>query len=250
MAHVWVPRVWFGFWFGFWLGLGWFVTCLKNSVPPPPCVSARFHPASPRGMQPRLALLASTALSATYPVSLKLIYAADGAPLSPALITSLRFALMAGGAALVLSESSSPAASEPLSEPAAFWRAAAELGFWACAGAQLNTAGLQQIGVVRGTVLLSTINVFTPYATQASNPRRADPGRTLDWQIPSRSATHVLEPYLGQDALRALRHVRGAAARAGARVGGVRARARQHGARAARRRQRGRAAGAAPLTGR
>ena len=129
-------------------------------------------------MQPRLALLASTALSATYPVSLKLIYAADGAPLSPALITSLRFALMAGGAALVLSESSSPAASEPLSEPlselAAFWRAAAELGFWACAGAQLNTAGLQQIGVVRGTVLLSTINVFTPYATEASNPRLAD----------------------------------------------------------------------------
>ena len=113
-------------------------------------------------MQPRLALLASTALSATYPVSLKLIYAADGAPLSPALITSLRFALMAGGAALVLSESSSPAASEPVSEPAAFWRAAAELGFWACAGAQLNTAGLQQIGAVRGTVLLSTINVFTP----------------------------------------------------------------------------------------
>ena len=65
--------------------------------------------------------------------------------------------------------------SEPLSEPAAFWRAAAELGFWACAGAQLNTAGLQQIGVVRGTVLLSTINVFTPYATEASNPGRADP---------------------------------------------------------------------------
>jgi hypothetical protein len=130
-------------------------------------------------MQPRLALLASTALSATYPVSLKLIYAADGAPLSPALITSLRFALMAGGAALVLSESSSPVASEPLSEPlsdpAAFWRAATELGFWACAGAQLNTAGLQQIGVVRGTVLLSTINVFTPYASEASIPRLADP---------------------------------------------------------------------------
>ena len=101
-------------------------------------------------MQPRLALLASTALSATYPVTLKLIYAADGAALSPASITSLRFALMAGGAALVLSESSSPAASEPQGEPlskplytplaeppnesAAFWRAAAELGFWACAG--------------------------------------------------------------------------------------------------------------------
>jgi len=140
-------------------------------------------------MQPRLALLASTALSATYPVTLKLIYAADGAALSPASITSLRFALMAGGAALVLSESSSPGASEPQSKPlskplstppteppnesAAFWRAAAELGFWACAGAQLNTAGLQQIGVVRGTLLLSTINVFTPYATELSNPTSA-----------------------------------------------------------------------------
>ena len=115
-------------------------------------------------MQPRLALLASTALSATYPVTLKLIYAADGAALSPASITSLRFALMAGGAALVLSESSSPAASEPQSKPlstplstlpteppnesAAFWRAAAELGFWACAGTQLTTAGLQQIGTL------------------------------------------------------------------------------------------------------
>ena len=115
-------------------------------------------------MQPRLALLASTALSATYPVTLKLIYAADGAALSPASITSLRFALMAGGAALVLSESSSPAASEPLSKPlstpptepptesAAFWRAAAELGFWACAGAQLNTAGLQQIATLSLTL--------------------------------------------------------------------------------------------------
>ena len=80
---------------------------------------------------------------------------------------TLAAALQADGCrltALVLSESSSPAASEPQGEPlskplntplaeppnesAAFWRAAAELGFWACAGAQLTTAGLQQIGTL------------------------------------------------------------------------------------------------------
>ena len=117
-------------------------------------------------MKPQLSLLTSTALSATYPVSLKLIYAAEGAPLSPAVITSLRFALMAGGAAFILSDRSAGASVEQQPPPppadAGFWLAAAELGFWACAGAQFNAAGLQQVGVVRGTILLATINVFTP----------------------------------------------------------------------------------------
>ena len=63
-------------------------------------------------MKPQLSLLTSTALSATYPVSLKLIYAAEGAPLSPAVITSLRFALMAGGAAFILSDRSAGASVE------------------------------------------------------------------------------------------------------------------------------------------
>jgi len=112
----------------------------------------------------RLSLLASTALSASYPTSLKLIYAADGAPLSPAVITALRFAVMAGLAQLVLTTTpaSSSGGSEEDGVSPGFWPAAAELGFWACAGAQLNTASLREISVVRGALLLASINVLTP----------------------------------------------------------------------------------------
>ena len=82
-------------------------------TPGPPCASpktsvCRRRPgreplAGPATALPKLSLLTSTALSATYPVSLKLIYAAEGAPLSPAVITSLRFALMAAGVAFIFS---------------------------------------------------------------------------------------------------------------------------------------------------
>ena len=107
-------------------------------------------------LQPRASLLASTALSASYPTCLKLIYAADGAPLSPVVITALRFSLMAAGSMALLRPASDS------NDNGGFWLAAAELGFWATAGAQLNTAALQQVSVVRGTVLLATINVLTP----------------------------------------------------------------------------------------
>lgn len=111
-------------------------------------------------LPPRASLFASTALSATYPVSLKLLYAAEGAPLSPALVTALRFSLMAGGAVLLMRMPTEATGRREVD--AAFWLAAAELGFWACAGAQFNALGLQEISVIRGTILLTLINVFTP----------------------------------------------------------------------------------------
>lgn len=110
----------------------------------------------------RLSLFASTALSASYPTSLKLIYAADGVPLSPVMITAMRFVLMAGVAQFVLGGMESRSKSKDDAVQQGFWIAATELGFWACAGAQLNTASLQQISVARGTILLASINVFTP----------------------------------------------------------------------------------------
>ena len=105
----------------------------------------------------RTSLLTSTALSATYPTSVKLLYAADGAPLTPPLITAVRFTLMAMGA-----QASGLLRTEDTGERSGFWLAAAELGVWATAGAQLNTAALQQIDVVRGTIILACINLLTP----------------------------------------------------------------------------------------
>ena len=110
----------------------------------------------------RASLLASTSLSATYPVAAKLIYAMlDGAPLTPAVLTATRFALMATVASLLLTPRLGGIAGEE-NPNRGFWVAAAELGFWATAGAQFNTAALQHVSVVRGTILLASINILTP----------------------------------------------------------------------------------------
>ena len=125
----------------------------------------------------RASLLASTALSATYPVAAKLIYAADGVALSPTALTALRFSLMAAGGALLLNVNADDE-SDTINQ--GFWLAAAELGFWATAGAQLNTAALQQISVVRGTILLASINILTPALSAmigTTETQRRVPGR-------------------------------------------------------------------------
>ena len=104
----------------------------------------------------RVSLLASTALAAANPTTIKLLYASDGAPLTPSAILAVRFLLMAGGAQLFLRSS------DDGSRTREFWRAAAELGVWAWAGALCNTAGLQQTNAVRATILLAVVNVLTP----------------------------------------------------------------------------------------
>ena len=107
---------------------------------------------------PRTALLTSTVLSSSYPTAVKLIYAADtDSVLTAPVLTAIRFVIMATVAQAFILR---PA--ERQRDPAGFWPAAVELGFWATAGAQLNTAALSQIGVVRGTILLATINILTP----------------------------------------------------------------------------------------
>ena len=124
----------------------------------------------------RLSLVASTALSATYPTSLKLLYAAEGAPLSPSIILTVRFIMMAAIAQLVLQSTE-----DLRTQSSGFVGAAAELGFWAWAGALCNTAGLQQSSAVHGILLLSTINILTPTLTRVigtSEARRALDSRT------------------------------------------------------------------------
>lgn len=111
-------------------------------------------------LPPRAALLSSTALSATYPTTLKLLYAADGAVLAPVSITALRFVLMAGSAQAILRTSNG--GDDDSAQDPGLWIAATELGLWAAAGAQLNTAALEQIDVVRGTILLAAVNILTP----------------------------------------------------------------------------------------
>ena len=113
----------------------------------------------------RLQLFTSTALSATFPTSLKLLYATDGAPLTPPLITALRFSLMAAGSQPFLLGGALDDTNSR--SGGAFWAAAIELGFWAFLGAQLSTIGLQSISAVRGTILLASINVLTPALSAA-----------------------------------------------------------------------------------
>lgn len=116
-------------------------------------------------VQPRAALFTSTALSSLSPTTLKLIYASDGAALTPPAVTALRFGLMASGATLLMRDGVDLDRDgvEEAGPSGGFWRAAVELGIYATAGAQLSAASLEQIGVVRGTILLSTINVLTPF---------------------------------------------------------------------------------------
>ena len=125
-------------------------------------------------LPPRVALLTSTVLSSSYSTSLKLIYAADvDQVLTPTTITAFRFMIMAA-VAQVFILLPSDRQDERQDDPPGFWRAAAELGFWATAGAEFNTAALQQIGVIRGTILLATINILTPTlsATIGTSPQQ------------------------------------------------------------------------------
>ena len=143
---------------------------------------ARLSAQSPDGLlRARLALVGTSVLWGTYPTCLKLIYAADGAPLTPIAITAMRFVIMAGVAQIVLvrEEASSSTDSDTLQTPedtpdvkelqsmaanseSGFMLAAAELGFWGCAGTQLNSLALQEIPAIRATLLLASVNVLTP----------------------------------------------------------------------------------------
>ena len=86
---------------------------------------------------------------------MKLIYAAEGAALNSVTATTIRFAIMAVMAQLVLSDggqadpSSDDDAEEAVPPTGAFWLNAAELGAWGCAGTQLTSLSLQELPAVR-----------------------------------------------------------------------------------------------------
>ena len=138
-------------------------------------------------LKARLMLLATAMLWGTYPVSMKLIYAAPGATLTPIGTTAVRFAVMALAAQVVLLvQARAPAGGgvgggEGGGGGDTFWRSAFELGAWGCAGTQLNSMGLQQLSAVRVTLILATVNIFTPALAAifgTSDSQRSIPRRT------------------------------------------------------------------------
>ena len=181
---------------------GFAPTPLLHSVAPPPLRTAVVVAAEPVGLPPggmlkaRLALVGTTALWGLYPTSIKLLYAADGALLSPTTIIVARFAIMAAAAQFVLAQPADDAAEaegtaeapkprrssgdccdEPLfsnavaapddisnggSGGSGFWRRAWELGLWGCVGTSLTSIGLSELPAIRVTLLLATVNLLTP----------------------------------------------------------------------------------------
>ncbi|EOD36951.1 hypothetical protein EMIHUDRAFT_98337 [Emiliania huxleyi CCMP1516] len=138
-------------------------------------------------LKARLMLLATAMLWGTYPVSMKLIYAAPGATLTPIGTTAIRFAVMALAAQVVLLvQARAPAGGgvgggEGGGGGDTFWRSAFELGAWGCAGTQLNSMGLQQLSAVRVTLILATVNILTPALAAifgTSDSQRSIPRRT------------------------------------------------------------------------
>ena len=63
-------------------------------------------------LRARLALFATSVLWGTYPVSVKLVYAAEGAALTPITVTAIRFFIMAVVAQVVLAQPSAAALEE------------------------------------------------------------------------------------------------------------------------------------------
>ena len=94
-------------------------------------------------------LVFTTILWGTYATSMKLIFSASGAVLTPVAATTIRFAVMAAVAQFILADRTSTEKSEGESQQqGSFWRNAAELGAWGCAGTQLTAFGLQQLPAV------------------------------------------------------------------------------------------------------
>lgn len=106
----------------------------------------------------RLCLVAAAALWATYPVAICLLskLMAPVAPPDTALVTAIRFLIMAIFSVPLLLESAAGVSSP------GFLAAVSQLGVLGSVGTLLNTWGLEQTGAVRGALLLSSVNVFTP----------------------------------------------------------------------------------------
>ena len=149
-------------------------------------------------------LLGTAALWGTYPTAIKLLYSSPGAELDAPLITLIRFAVMALAASLAWAVSGGAmAASEPRSSgvpldislreapppwgeqlenrvPASLVLCALEVGLLGWVGTFCNSTGLASVSALKGGILLSFINVFTPMASTVGGATRADrqvPGR-------------------------------------------------------------------------
>lgn len=146
-------------------------------------------------------LLGASALWGTYPSTIKCLFSAPGAAISPPEVTLLRFIVMASFSAAAFSvsrptptsdESSTPATMRSENAalsfrdqlerrvPSSVYVAASELGALGLAGTLCNTVGLAQIPALTGAVLLTFLNVFVPLigATLGATEAERDVDRT------------------------------------------------------------------------
>ena len=137
---------------------------------------------------PVVFLLGASALWGTYPSTIKCLFSAPGAAITPPEVTLLRFLVMASFSAAAFSvaqsrgklaggddeamraafslgdDAAAPSFRDQLERrvPSSIYVAAAELGALGLAGTLCNTAGLAQIPALTGAVLLTFLNVFVP----------------------------------------------------------------------------------------
>ena len=129
-------------------------------------------------------LLGASALWGTYPSTIKSLFACEGAAINPEEVTLIRFLLMAligvsSFAAADVAISPVAAASSPLPEvgwreqlsrrvPSSVYVAAFELGAIGLCGTLFNTYGISKIPALQGAVLLTFLNVVTPFISVAA----------------------------------------------------------------------------------
>ena len=126
-------------------------------------------------------LLGASALWATYPSTIKCLFAAPGSAISPGEATLLRFVVMAVATSSALSAAPvDDAAPAPLADqlerrvPSSVYVAALELGALGLAGTLCNTAGLARIPALTGAVVLTSLNVWTPLIAACAGATAAE----------------------------------------------------------------------------
>jgi len=116
----------------------------------------------------RLYLLLTAACWATYPVLVKILVQTSGTVLDASLLTVIRFTMNAVIGAFLIPPGllpwsrGAPGAAAAV-DAAALARASAEISAVGIAGTLLNTWGIEHTSAIRAALLLSSINVITPF---------------------------------------------------------------------------------------
>jgi len=98
----------------------------------------------------------------------KLIQESAGGDIDAALVTNIRFLMMAALTApflptgMLSQAEAGPAVGTPEVNPSALGSAALEIGLWQAMGTFFNTWGIENTGAIRAALLFSTVNIMTP----------------------------------------------------------------------------------------